>query len=244
MQQTQLYVGQSLHRAQQFLVTRADVVGSANASEQRKQLDQAVTAFDSAVLEQETSTREVRGEVNRRRQLERALVRKFMTPLAKFARASLVGVPEFLALTPSAQRLKRTRLVNTARSMVTAAEKYSAQLGAAEFPAGYLTQFREAVDSIGASLDTTAAKLVARTGSTNRIASAGKQGRQAIALLDSVVTHLILGDERLEREWRAAKRMRRVGTAEVVPIVESAAAPSAGSHTPHPDTVEVTEKAA
>ena len=47
------------------------------------------------------------------------------------------------------------------------------------------------------------------TGATNQIATALRNGRAAIATLDSLVSHVILGNERLEREWRAAKRITR-----------------------------------
>jgi hypothetical protein len=227
MNKPQVYLSQSLHRAQQFLTAHAESAGPANSSEARRQLDQAITAMDAAVVEQHTSARELKGEVKRRHQLERTLVKKYMTPLAKFARASLTGVPDFVALTPTSQHLQRDRLANAARSMSTAAEKYAAQLSAAKFPQNFLAQFRAATDAVSSSLELAAAKRVARIGATKRIATAGAQGRRAIAALDSVLSHLILGDERLEREWRAAKRVTKVAVASAQePDVVGSIAPS------------------
>lgn len=130
-------------------------------------------ALDAASAEQGTCHREVPGEVNRTRQLETALIRKFLTPLAKF-------------------------------------------------PANFLAQLRAAADGVQASLDTRSAKVVAGAGATTKVKAMASQGRRAVAALDSLVSHLILGDERLEREWRAAKRVRRQGTAEVVAASEPA----------------------
>ena len=220
MQKPQMYLSQSLHRTQAFLTARAESVGPANSSEARRQLDTAIATMDAAVVEQQTSARELRGNEGRRRQLERELLKKYMTPLAKFARASLNGVPDFAALTRSAQGLNRDRLVTAARSMAAAAERYGAQIAQAKFPQNFLTQFKAAAEAVQGSLAVAAARRVARTGATKKIATAGVQGRRAIAALDAVVSHTILGDERLEREWRAAKRMRRAGTPDVVEVSE------------------------
>ena len=222
MQGVQIHLSQSLRRVQQFMTGHADAVQPANAGDARKQLDSAIVALDAASAEQGTCHREVRGEVNRRRQLETALIRKFLTPLAKFARASLVGVPDYAALTPSVKQFQRERLVQAARSMAAAADKYATALTQAKFPANFLAQLRAAADSVQASLDTRSAKVVAGAGATTKVKTMAAQGRRAVAALDSLVSHLILGDERLEREWRAAKRVRRQGTAEVVAASEPA----------------------
>lgn len=214
MQSYQIYLSQSLRRVQQFLTAHADAVQAANASDARKQLDTAVVTIDAAAAEQGTCSREVRGEVQKRKHLEDTLVRRFLTPLSKFARASLTGVPEYAALTPSVRSLQRERLVQSARSMAAAADKYAAALTAAKFPQEFLKQLRAAIDPVQASLDASSAKRIARNGATKKLAGALAQGRRAVAALDSLVAHLIIGDERLEREWESAKRIRRQAAAD------------------------------
>jgi len=208
MRSTQVHLSQSNRRVQTFLVDNANAVAQANASDARRQLDKAIADFDSASAEQGTLHRDVRGEVQRRRQLEQHLVARLMTPLAKVARALMKGTPEFAALTPSARSLSRERLVLAARSMADAAEKHVKELEA-QFPAGFIAQLRAAADAVQASLDARAAMQVSRTGATKTIAVAARDGRKAVAALDGIVGHLIAGNERLEREWRAAKRVRR-----------------------------------
>ena len=205
MDSSQFHRSQSLRRVQQFLTDHADAVPTANASDSRRQLDSAVAVLDAATVEQGTHEREIRGEVRRRHQLERTLVRKYMTPLAKFARASLTGVPEYAALTPSARSLARERLVRAAQSMVSAAQKYAPARASAKFPADFLTQLRNAAGAVEASVGASTAK---------QVAAALAQGRRAVLALDSLVSHLILGHERLEREWRAAKRVRQSSATE------------------------------
>ena len=213
MQKEQFHVGQSLRQVQQFLTEHADAVPSAVASSAKQELDTAVAAQDQAAIEQGSLTRGVRGEVQRRLQLERILLRKYVTPLAKFARASLRGVPEFAALTPSSRALFRERLVRTAQAMAAAADQHADRLREAEFPADFLEQLRAAAMEVQHSFDAGIAGRVRRTGVTKEIRTALADGRRKVATLDALMGHAILGNESLEREWRAAKRVRKTGTA-------------------------------
>jgi hypothetical protein len=209
MRTKQLHVGRTLRQAQQFLDARADVVGQANESEARKSLDTAVARLDASVVEQGTQTREGHGQVTLRRQLERRLVRKFMTPLSKFARAKLPAAGNIASLTPSGNALRSERLATSARSMIDAARQYAAELAAAKFPADFLDRFSEAIDAAAASTKARAEKNQRRTGATKEVQSALEQGRNALAQLDALVSHLILGNERLEQEWRTATRVTK-----------------------------------
>lgn len=209
MQQYQIYVGQSIRGAKQFFDVNGIVVATVRESDAMHQLEASIAVLDATGTEQGTRTRETRGEVQRRLQLEQLLVRKFVTPLSKFARAQLVGEADYAALTPSAGKLHGERLVQTARSMVAAAAPYAEKLTAAKFPQDFLAQFGKATDAVRESIDTKKEKKMLQAGATKQIATALRNGRAAIATLDSLVSHVILGNERLEREWRAAKRITR-----------------------------------
>ena len=209
MQSTQVHAGQSLRSTQQCLDAHPDVFQSVNATQARRELDAAITQLDAAAVEQGIQARESRGEVNRRTQLEHVLVRKYMTPLAKFARSQLKGVPNLDALTPSANQLKRERLAKAGLEMAGAAAPFAEMLVKANFPADFLTQLEAAAHAVHQSFDTRKGKQTARTGATKSIATLVRQGRTAVAALDSLVSHLILGNDRLEREWRSAKRVRK-----------------------------------
>lgn len=137
MRTTQIHLVQSFRRVQVFHDGHADVVGTVDTNEARKQLDAAVSQIDAAVDAQGTRTRETRAEVNKRRQLERELIGKYMTPLATFARSKLVGVPDFGALTPSANDLRTERLMQSARAMAKAAAPLAVKI-APYFSSGFL----------------------------------------------------------------------------------------------------------
>jgi hypothetical protein len=226
MRTRQIRVGQSLRQVQQFLDAHAGVVGPANESEARQSLNAAVTQLDASATEQGTRTRERHGEVTRREQLEQQLVRKFMTPVAKLARSRLQGEPNLAALTPSGSALQRERLVQSARSMIEAATPYAERFGAARFPADFLAQFTQAVDAVAASLQTRDAKHRDRVGATKSVQTALQHGRAAVAELDALVSHLILGNGRLEEEWRVAKRVTLSTGTRSKPTVPATPAPA------------------
>lgn len=234
MQKSQREVGQSLRQVQQFLTTHADAVPAAAATAAKRALDAAVEELDRASTGHNVLARTVRGEVQRRAALERTLLRKFVIPLVKFARASLRGAPEFAALTPSTKTLRSERLVQTARAMAVAAESQAAALRAGEFPADFVAQMREAAAAVQQSFDAGRSGRVRRVGVTKGIRTAIVNGRQAVAQLDALVAHMIVGNEALEREWRAAKRVQRRGVAAEVtaPAVAGVITPSTGAAAP------------
>lgn len=212
MQSIQYHVAQSLRQVQQFLAQHAVTVPAAATSGARRELDAAVAALDGAATEQGSITLARRGEVQRRVQLERRLRRQFMTPLAKFARASLRDVPEFAALTPTTRALRGERLVFTAQGMAAAADKHGDRITAGEFPADFLSQLRSAAAEVKRSFDAGASGRVRRTGVTKEIQEVLARGRRAVGALDALVSYDIMGNEALEHEWRAAKRVRQTWT--------------------------------
>jgi hypothetical protein len=209
MNSFQIRSGASLRRSGHFLDENSDVVGEVNTTKARHQLDAAIATLDATAAEQGTRTREARAVVVGRKQLENTLIRTYMTPLSKFARAELKGVPDFAALTPSANDLRTEKLVQSARAMANAADPLTAQLAAGKFPATFLADLRKAADAVRASIDTRSQKTGSRTGATKQIASALASGRNAIASLDASVSFFISGNDRLEREWLAAKRVTK-----------------------------------
>jgi hypothetical protein len=207
MKTQQRYAGQSFRRVQLFLDSHADVVGAVSTSDARKQLDAAVTQLDATVEEQGARTRDVRGENSNLRTLTRDLKRRNMTPISKYARSKLAGVPNFEALTPNTSDLSGARLIESARAMAAAAAPYAKLFVAAQFPADFLAQLGTAADAIKKSLDVRSQKKLQRSGATKQVGAVIRSGRLAVTSLDALVTRFILGNERLTEEWRVATRI-------------------------------------
>ena len=210
MKVQQIHVGQSLEGVQQYLDAHDDVLQSVNQSDARKELDSSIAQFKATAAEQDVHVRELKGVGGTRVQGEAVLLKKFMTPLSKWARANLLGQPALAALTPSAGHLRRQQLATAAEGMLEAARNYSDRLATGSFPADFLDKFGAAIDAVRDSLGNRKGRSTAKSGATKSIAALLKQGRAAVVALDGLVTHQILGDARLEREWAVSKRIRRV----------------------------------
>jgi hypothetical protein len=221
MNTQQRYTSATLRRVQQFLDSHADVVGSINQSTVRQELDDAYADTIALVNEQGTRTRTGWGERSNQQSLERSLKRLHLTPIVKFARASLHGVPNFSALTPNIWPLRGDRLVKSANALISAAEPYSAVYIAGHFPGDFIAEARQAVNAVQTSVEARSQETVMRIGATRQIDGSVRRGRSAILKLDAVLARVLDSNPRLEVEWRTAKRIQsRPG-----PVAESAAAP-------------------
>ena len=231
MDKQQRYRGESLRRVQQFLDAHANVVGVVNSTELRAQLDAAVAALEPTVTVQDTRTREAVGERNNQRALEQTLQSDHMSPIAKFARAELAGVPNFRSLTPEARNQDGARLVQAARAMASAAAPHTATFIAGHFPADFLKQLTAAADAVKASIELRSEMHRQRVGATERVHTAITAGRLAIKRLDARVTRLVAGDAGLLAEWRVARRVVLSSSAAKAAATPPAPAPTASPAT-------------
>ena len=215
---------ESFERVQIFLDGHADIVGTLKDSEARKQLDDAVAQLTAQALNQGTANLLIAGQMSRRRQLVTELRAKHMYPIAKFARARLRGVPDFTALAQSGHNLEGNTLVRAARAMATAALPQLDKLTQARFPADVITQLGSAADAVSAAITERATTLVQRVGSTAGIRQQVARGKEAVGMLDPVVSRMIAANAELVAAWRSARRItaKPGGTG-------SAVAPATGS---------------
>ena len=225
MNTQQRYSSATLRRVQQFLDSHADVVGSINQSAMRQELDAAYADTIAMVNEQGTRMRAGRGERSNQLSIERSLRRLHLTPIVKFARAGLRGVPNFGALTPNVQRLDGDGLVKAANALLTAAEPYAAAFTEAHFPEDFIAQARLATNALQTSMEVRSHEVVRRVGATKQINESVKRGRSAIAKLDAALSRLRIGNPRLETEWQAAKRIRSQAHSVVTPTVTPTTTP-------------------
>ena len=225
MQRKWQFTLDSLHRVQAFLDAHADVIGMLKQTEARKQLDAAVDAATAHENDRGTAERVLAGSGNAVRQLVGELKTDHMTPVAQFARASLRGVPNFKALAHVPSNRRGPSLVGAARAMATAALPYADALAKAQFPAESVKELGDAADALKAALD---GRVAAR--SNRVVATAGVRqelglGREAVAMLDPIVTKRLAGRTDLLAGWRSAKRITAMPqTIPAAPVPSSGAA--------------------
>jgi hypothetical protein len=197
----------TLTNVQHFLDVHDDVVGPLKDTEGRKLLDAVVAQLFAQENEQFTADGVLRGALARQRSLVAELKQQHMKPIAKFARAKLRGTPDFTALARSGSNLKGSKLVGAARAMATAAASVSDVLTAAQFPADAVKQLGAAADAVANAIVDRAASKQARGAATASIRQHLSLGREAVAMLDPIVTKRLAGNKGLLEGWRQAKRV-------------------------------------
>jgi len=107
------------------------------------------------------------------------------------------------------------------RQIYKAALPFAGQMEGGHFPPGFLQQMANLADELDASV--AAKDDVARraANATKAVRDALREGRAAVQTLDSIVSHIILGNAPLEAEWRGAKRIVHVGVVKKVPQAQA-----------------------
>jgi hypothetical protein len=223
----------SLRRVQDFIAANAEAVGALKDSEGAKQLDDAVDALVNHGGNQAAIDLALAGGISRQRALEAELRASHMQPLATFARAKLRGAPDFAALAKSGKDLGPTQLVRAARAMATAAAAQLNVLTRAGFPADTITQLGVAAAALENAITERANAKVRRVGATKGIHEELQKGREAVAMLNAVVSKLFAGNKTFLAAWRAAHRVTakpgiaRVAATPPVPVQVAVVAPAA-----------------
>jgi len=207
VEQTQQRKLDSLRRVQDFLDANADTVGALKDSAGRKQLDDAVTAITTHSSGQAATDLDLAGQKAQQKALVKDLRQQHMVPIARFARAKLRGAPDFAALTNSGFLLQPTQLVRAARAMATAAAPHADSFTASGFPADTVAQLAAAATSLESTIAGRANAKVARVGATKGIREELVKGREAVSMLNAVVSKQFLQDKPFLAAWRAAHRV-------------------------------------
>jgi len=238
----------SLLRVRDFLDDNADHVGAIKDSEGRKQLDGAIAALTTHGDDQAATDLAMAGQSSRQRALAIELRASHMQPIAKFARAKLRGVPDFAALVKSGRDLQPKQLVRAARAMATAAAPQADVITRAGFPADTVAQLGTAATALDNAIIERANAKVRRVGSTTGIHEELVKGREAVAMLNAVVSKQFVSDKTFLAAWRAAHRVTAMprssrASAAVTPSAPAAVAPSPAAVAP-PPTPHVQNEAA
>ena len=217
----------SLLRVRDFLDANADRVGALKDSEGRKQLDDAVNTLTIHGGDQAATDLVMAGQISRERAFAIELRASHMQPIASFARAKLHGVPDFAALVKSGVDLQPKQLVRAARAMATAAASQADALTRAGFPADTVAQLGAAASALESVITERANAKVRRVGSTKGIHEELARGREAVAMLNAVVSKQFVGDQTFLAAWRAARRVMAKPGIVRVPTAVSVSAPTA-----------------
>ena len=236
MNQVQDRTFDALRRAPVFLDAHADVLGGIVTCEARQDVDAAIAAVSAHHTSQGTAARQVTGHMSQRVALAKELAHSHMKPIAKFARGKLRGVPEFAELTKPIDAGKAKQLLGDARSMADAASKYVDRFVSAGLAPDTVDKLRAAADALDQAMQQRVKSTEHRKASTDSIDYVLQQGRDAVTVLDALITQQLKSDDPLLATWKSESRIQdKPGRVRTKP---DAAA------TPQPSVAPPTQKAA
>jgi hypothetical protein len=232
MRKDQRRSNESSQRSAKFVITNIAILGPLDTTPAFRQLTDANAQVTSLAGQQDAFVRDLMGHQGTDKQLAVVLRTEHMLPIAKFARANLRGVPGYGSLSRSGTNLRGSALVAAATGMATAATPFLPQLVEAQFPADTIDQLTGAANALATSLADRATARGGRVRVTAAIDVQLKRGREAVAMLDSIVTKKLAPQPALLAEWRSAKRVTAAPTASdaSIPATGSTAAPAAAAH--------------
>ena len=231
---------ESSQRVAEFIVDNKTVLGPLDTTPAGQQLADANTQVASLAVAQGTAERTLSGHSSTQHDLAAALREQHMLPIAKYARAKLRGVPGYAALTTRLHGLTGTGLVHAALAMATAAQPFAAELTQAQFPSDAVDQLVSTANALSAAITSRQTTRVTRVQTTADLKEQVRRAREAVAMLDPIVTKKLADQPGLLAAWRSAKRITAspttaapagavpaVPVAPAAPVVPAAATASA-----------------
>ena len=199
---------EAYQRVQAFLAEHP-LPAPATYAEPKELLDDVVARLTTHSTEQAVSKRLIQAVDRRLGNLRRVLREQHLRPIAKVAKAALGDVPAIDRATrmPSTHTTT-TKLIAEAAAFHEAIAPYADILIRKGRPTDFLAQLDAAAEDLHqaqlAKARSQGRKVGARAGIDEEIA----RGRQAVDMLDAIVTTSFVGNSDVLSKWRSAKRVR------------------------------------
>lgn len=216
MRQKQAY--EAYQRVQDF-VNRHPVDGPAGYAGAKRLLDEVVTGLSRHTTNQASGGREGRAETVRQKVLTHRLRNLHLRPVAKIARAVLREAPGIhVALRIPPRQLPVMRLIAEATAVRKSVTPYEAVFVDIGRPADFLAQLDTAIETLRGSLVGRARNVGTRAGARLGITQEVRRGRDAVEMLDAIITTRFANDLQVLAEWRSARRVQAIPGSPSAPL--------------------------
>lgn len=201
----------ALRNAQQFLDTNAATFGAINRTSTRQSLNTATDAISTLAHQQDRHATEALNGRSTEHKLARALRRKFMVPIARFALAKLPHETTMGNIRVTPPQASTMSLIHRARAMADFVDGHAAVF--ADLGADLSARLRAAATEVERSISGKAGHRVSRIGATMNLDKEVGNARRAVAALDAMVRAQVDENDTIVVKWRAAVQVVRGGLA-------------------------------
>jgi len=235
MQKRQKQVIEAYQRVQAFVADHP-LAPPGSYGEPKTLLDDAVARLTTHSNEQVAGGRLGKADTQAQKTLRKVLREQHLKPIARIASATLRGSPGIDKATRMPKfRLTTTQLIAEAGAFRTAASLYESVFVRNGRPADFLAKLDAATEALRQAQLGKARNLGKSIGAKGGMTDEIVRGRDAVDMLDAIVTTSFAGNGEVLAEWRSAKRIRATSgggssaaaTSPVAPIAPVAPAPAA-----------------
>ena len=230
----------SLRAARDFLDAHTAELPSTAASGARKKLDAAIADLATHVADQTGGTVTAQLGTKQVHALRVALLRTHMSPLSRIARVTFAGTQELTPLRTPRGTPSTERLVAAAHGMAQAAEPHAAVFISDGLPADFIARLNAAADALLQAKDVRKRVHGTTTAATTGLTTRLRDARQAISVLDGLVSVELAGRPGLLTDWKVSKRLPHARTSSATAAGTATPATTVGSITPAATTAPAT----
>lgn len=208
MQARQKQVIEAYQRVQDFLAANP-VPAPTSYGLPKQLLDQVVERLTDHTTDQVAGRRLSRGETQRQKKLRATLREQHLRPISKIAKASLSEAPGIdKALVMPAPQLSTTKLIGEAQGMRDAVASYAPLFVKNGRPEEFLTRLDAAIEELRQSQLGRARNVGRGVGAKEGLGEEIQRGRDAVEMLDAIVTTSFAGNPDVLAKWRIARRIQ------------------------------------
>jgi hypothetical protein len=196
-----------LRAVQSFLTSNAEWFPEVANSRARKQFDDLIEELRGHVEDQEGSFLSAKSSTRKVHRLRRALLRDYMTPIARIAAMERDSVPELDPVRLPEGTLSLDRLIAYALGMAAIAAEHPEPFVAAGLPDDFAERLIAAAEDVNAEVGNRIRTRGRRGGATKGLESQLRRARRLLGVLDAFVTTALADDPARMADWRIVKRV-------------------------------------
>lgn len=210
MQARQKQVIEAYQRVQDFLAANP-LPGGTGYGTPKELLDEVVARLTDHSTDQVAGGRLGRAETQRQKALRTSLRELHLKPISKIAKATLADEPGIdRALKIPAPQLSTTRLIAEAKAIRESVAQHEPTFVKNGRPADFLQRLDAAIEMLRQSFLGKGRNVGRKVGAKEGMAQEIQRGRDAVEMLDAIVTTSFVGQREVIARWKLAKRVQGV----------------------------------
>jgi len=214
------------HRVQGFLDAQGAAIGVAVPANLRARLDGAVTQLVASQTEQANSAGAAKTATATQGAIRKDINARLLRPIARVAKSALSHQPDIAALIVTSGSMANGTFVSKLNSLADAATAYEQTFVDHMLPPNFIAQLRGAAAQLTASAESRARSVARRQAATASMIAADKVIKDAVSVLNHVLTPLLKPNAALLADWVASKRLQQtvvnpISTGNATPAVST-----------------------